>query len=261
MIRIFFLLLLPLPALAQLPVDKPIAVYLLAGQSNMAGRGTPDYRDSLAHPRVFALDRAGRIVPAREPLHWDKPSAGVGPGLAFGRAMAEADTTHTVVLVPAAVGGTSIDLWRPGAYDTVTNTHPYDDALDRVADVLERGGTLKGIIWHQGESDSRMDRTAGYRDKLVALVARFRKDLNAPDLPFVAGELLPRNQLGRPAEIINRAINESEFFIDNFYVVRAEPMDHKGDRLHFDAGTARRLGRAYAEAMGEMIKARSQAQH
>jgi hypothetical protein len=57
--------------------------------------------------------------------------------------------------VPCAVGGTSIRLWQPGAYDTKTDTRPYDDMLYRVTQAMLHG-TLKGILWHQGESDSVM---------------------------------------------------------------------------------------------------------
>jgi hypothetical protein len=237
---------------AQLPYGYPIDIYLLAGQSNMSGRGTPAFRDSTAHPRVFALDSFGRVVPATEPLHWDKPIAGVGPGLAFGKAMAATDTNRVILLVPAAVGGTRIEQWVPGGYDPVTYTNPYDEALSRIAAARERGGEVRGILWHQGESNSRMDLLGGYREKLVALVGRFRHDLQNDTLPFLAGELLPNGKLGRPAELVNLAIREARGFLPNYRVVAADPPDHRGDFLHFDADTARRLGEAYAEAMWEL---------
>jgi hypothetical protein len=240
------------PLLAQLPYGYPIDIYLLAGQSNMSGRGTPAFQDSTAHPRVFALDQYGRVVPATEPLHWDKPIAGVGPGLAFGKAMAAADTGRVILLVPAAVGGTRIEQWVPGGYDTITDAHPYDDALSRVAAAKERGGELRGILWHQGESNSRMDLLPGYRDKLVDLVTRFREDFANDTLTFLAGELLPNGKLGRPADLINLALHEAIGFLPHYRVVAADPPDHLGDFLHFDTDTARRLGKAYAEAMLEM---------
>jgi hypothetical protein len=255
--RLFFFLLTTLLTAgdlpAQLPYGYPIDIYLLAGQSNMSGRGTPAFQDSSAHPRVFALDALGRVVPATEPLHWDRPTAGVGPGLAFGKAMAAADTNRVILLVPAAVGGTRIEQWRPGGYDPVSQTQPYDEALSRVAAARERGGEIRGILWHQGESNSRMDLVGGYRNKLIELVGRFRQDLGIDTLAFVAGELLPNGQLGRPAELINQAIRGGRGFISDYRVVAADPPDHQGDFIHFDADTARRLGQAYAEAMLQLI--------
>ena len=89
--------------------DAPLDLYLLAGQSNMAGRGTVSAEDTVAHPRVFALRADGSWSLARDPVHFDKPRvAGVGPGLAFGRALAEATPGVRIGLIPTAVGGTPI---------------------------------------------------------------------------------------------------------------------------------------------------------
>ena len=67
-------------------------LFLLAGQSNMAGRGEVEAQDRATHPRIWMLDRHGQWVPAADPLHFDKPVAGVGPGLAFARVLVETPT-------------------------------------------------------------------------------------------------------------------------------------------------------------------------
>ncbi len=95
-------------------------LYLLIGQSNMAGRGELDEESRQAHPRVFMLNREGVWVPATDPVHFDKSIAGVGPALSFGKAMAMASPRAKIGLVPGAVGGTSITLWAPGRQDPVT---------------------------------------------------------------------------------------------------------------------------------------------
>src|SRR6478735_9988266 len=74
--------------------DSSFHLYILVGQSNMAGRGeiTASYRD-LQYDNIFMLNKAGEWVPARHPLHFDKPAiAGVGPGFAFAKAMADSDS-------------------------------------------------------------------------------------------------------------------------------------------------------------------------
>ena len=96
------------PAACPTP-DPNFHIYLLMGQSNMAGRGpiTPELA-ALGSPQVFMLNAAGEWVPAHNPVHFDKPQAvGVGPGLSFGSAMAAANPTVKIGLVPCAVGGTS----------------------------------------------------------------------------------------------------------------------------------------------------------
>lgn len=95
-------------------------VFVLAGQSNMAGRGdllgledTPELDE---HVLCFA-QRGDVWQPAADPLHADKPSkAGVGPGLSFARELrrrlivAGAKDTQ-ILLVPCAWGGTSVRYW------------------------------------------------------------------------------------------------------------------------------------------------------
>lgn len=98
----------PLP-----PKDKFLLV-VLAGQSNMSGRGVPKPEDKVAHPRVLMLDRGGAWVPCVDPIHYDASTVGVGPGKTFAEALAESDPSIVVGVVPCAVGATSITVWEPG---------------------------------------------------------------------------------------------------------------------------------------------------
>jgi len=76
----------------------------------MAGRGVAEAEDRIVHPRVFSLNKELRWVPAVDPLHFDKPAiVGVGLGASFGRTLASADSQAVIGLIPAAVGGTSLD--------------------------------------------------------------------------------------------------------------------------------------------------------
>jgi len=163
--------------------DPNFHLYLLMGQSNMAGRGQiTDSLKTIGNARVYMLNAQGEWVPARHPLHFDKPSAvGVGPGLSFGIQMAEVNPNVRIGLVPCAVGGTSISRWQPGAFDEATKTHPYDDAM--------RCGVVKGMLWHQGESDSNPTATVAYLPQLTELIERVRQLTSQPNLHVVTGEL------------------------------------------------------------------------
>lgn len=133
--------------------DSNFHIYILMGQSNMAGRGeiTKKY-EKRGHERLLMLDKNNQWVQAKHPLHFDKPKvAGVGPGLSFGIAMAKkARPGVRTGLVPCAVGGTSIDRWQPGAFDKVTGTYPWNDALLRIREAMKYG-KIKGVLWHQGD--------------------------------------------------------------------------------------------------------------
>src|SRR5262245_22935598 len=76
--------------LSSLPSKEKLDLYLLMGQSNMAGRGVPEAEDQQSHPRVLVFT-AGQVWElAVEPITRDpKKFHGVGPGVAFGKAMAE----------------------------------------------------------------------------------------------------------------------------------------------------------------------------
>ncbi|WP_428655921.1 sialate O-acetylesterase [Runella sp.] len=227
---------------------KKLHLYLLVGQSNMAGRGTVEESDRTPNPRIWMLNKENQWVPAISPMHFDKPVAGVGPGLEFARVMAEADTTVIIGLIPAAAGGSPIDSWQPGGYHDQTKSHPYDDAIRR-AKVALSSGTLKGILWHQGESDSKPELVGSYTQKLETLIGRFRKELSAPNAPFVVGTLgdfyVANNS---DAKNINEQLRTIPKKVKRTACAEATGLTDKGDKTHFDTPSAREFGRRYAEA-------------
>ena len=224
-------------------------LFLLVGQSNMAGRGVVEPQDRVADPRVMTFDRSGRWVRAIDPIHFDKPIAGVGPGRSFGLAVAEGDAKIRVGLIPAAVGGSAITTWEPGARDPATGAFPYDDAIRRARAAM-RDGELKAILWHQGESDASAQAAPLYEQRLHALVERFRSDLGNPELPVLVGQL--GHFSGKPwgpAHLqVDSAHRRVASRLPHVVFVSAEGLEHKGDTLHFSAAAARALGRRYAEA-------------
>lgn len=246
--RLAFLLALGVGISFKQDVPPRLRLFLLIGQSNMAGRGVPETSDQQPHPRIWMLTKEQTWVPARDPMHFDKPAVvGVGPGLAFAQKMADTEPGMNIGLIPCAVGGSGIDVWKPGAYYEPTKSYPYDDALRRTRKALEQG-QLAGILWHQGESDSQPERAVAYGPKLVALVERLRKDLNAPDVPLVVGTLgdfiVARNPNAR---IINETLQQAPKRIKNVYCVSSAGLTHKGDTTHFDTPSARALGQRYAD--------------
>jgi hypothetical protein len=230
-------------------IPHSLHLYLLIGQSNMAGRGVVGQEDTTPHPRVYSLDRAGLWVPAVDPIHYDKRIAGVGPGLSFGKAMAARDPEIRIGLMPCAAGGSPIRVWQSGGYWEQTASWPYDDAVRRTRTGMQQG-VLKGILWHQGESDSNEQDAPLYANRLSALIAALRADLDAVDVPFVVATLGDFFAARNPwARMINDALRQLPFQIHACGCVTSEGLAHKGDDLHFGTAAARELGRRYAEAM------------
>jgi Carbohydrate esterase, sialic acid-specific acetylesterase len=234
---------------ARAPAPAPLQLFILAGQSNMAGRGAVEAQDRVVNPRVFMLDRSFSWIPAVDPVHFDKPSAGVGPGRSFGVALADADSSARIGLVPVALGGSPISSWRPGAEDGATGRVPYDDAIARANAAMQRG-ELKAILWHQGESDSLEPLASMYESRLRTFIERFRKDLGKPDLPFLIGQLgrfdgAPWSAAKLRVDAAHRRLAAE---MRNVVYVSSEGLKDKGDTTHFDSPSARELGRRYAAA-------------
>jgi hypothetical protein len=231
-------------------VNDKFDLYILAGQSNMAGRGKlTDSLKTLHDDRVWMLTKDSKWITAKHPIHFDKPAiAGVGPGLSFGIEMANAHQGVKIGLIPCAVGGTSIDKWQPGAFDKVTSTFPYDDAVIRIKEAM-KNGQIKGMIWLQGEADSRNDKASKYLRKLKVFVKRIRKLTNDKNLPVVVGELgryRPKYQL------INTELHKGQKQIKNLAVASSEGFTHKGDNTHFNSESAIEYGKRFAEKMTEL---------
>ncbi|QDU93005.1 sialate O-acetylesterase [Lignipirellula cremea] len=241
-----------LPALSQggePPAPEQFHLFLLVGQSNMAGRGKVAEQDKTPHPQVLMFTRKQTWEPAVDPLHFDKGSAGVGLGKTFAIEYAKAHPGVTVGLIPCAVGGSPIAAWDVGGYHSSTKTHPWDDAMVRAKAALP-AGQLKGILWHQGESDASAALSEVYEEKLLTLIDRFRKELAAPEVPFIAGQMgqfegAPWNAYKKKVDAAHQALPNNKPLTA---FVSSEGLNHKGDMVHFDADSYRELGRRYYKA-------------
>jgi hypothetical protein len=221
--------------------SERLHIYLLIGQSNMAGRAKITEDEEKIPPLTLLLNAENNWEPAAHPfnrystIHTGLGKQKLGPGYAFVRTMSEAVPTITVGLIVNARGGSKIGEWTKGGKF-------YQDSLNRAL-AAKTTGQLRGILWHQGESDHQ---DADYLSKLAQLIANFRADLDAPELPFVAGQInnvpLINEQIAQlPAKVPFTRYASSEGLVAY-------------DRWHFDTPSANLLGRRYAEAMIELQK-------
>jgi len=227
-------------------IDTNFHLYLLIGQSNMAGRGVPDAESKKINEHIFMLDSLNNWVPATDPVHFDKPAiVGVGPAISFANSMLDNNSKIKIGLIPCAIGGSPVKVWEPGA--EYLNFHPYDDAISRTQLAMKKG-VLKGILWHQGESDNDSSLSQLYIQKLSTLINRLRSDLKQPNIPFVAGEL----GYFIKADYINKIIPKLPENVSYTAVVSAKDLTDKGDQLHFNTASARELGKRYAAVMKKL---------
>lgn len=225
-------------------IDPNFHVYLLIGQSNMAGRGVVDSISKTIDAQIMMLNKNNEWVPATDPVHFDKPVAGVGPAIGFAKEMIKDKPRVKIGLVPCAWGGSPIRVWAPDSM--YLNAHPYNDAIARTK-IAMQSGVLKGVLWHQGESDNSPQRVEVYMDRLKTLIQRLRTEFNNDKLPFVAGEIGYFKSTR-----INRVLNELPAIVPNTATVSAEGLTDGGDQTHFDTPSARELGKRYAIAMKKL---------
>lgn len=223
-------------------------IFLLIGQSNMAGRGKLGEVPELAHPQVFMF-REGRWVNASEPLHTDKPAiAGVGLGMSFATQLIAEAGMMRIGLVPCAVGGTPLSRWMPGA-------DLYDSSVAIARSALANGN-LRGILWHQGEGDSGQRGDAEtYGERFRNMIKSLRSDLAAESVPVIAGELgrfLQQREGSGFFELVNTQLNELEGTLPHYACASSEGLNDKGDSLHFGSASLREFGIRYAERFLEM---------
>lgn len=217
------------------PAPAQMKLYLLIGQSNMSGRGKVEPQDQVENPHIFMLTKDLQWVPAKDPLHFDKPgAAGVGLGSQFAREVLKASPNITIGLIPCAVGGTSLDQWKAGGA-------LYNTAIARTKEAMKQG-QLAGILWHQGESDSgNPANVATYAERLSVMIGQLRKDLAADKVPVVLGELIHGYKTN---DSVNVELTTAAKKIPLCCLVSSEGLGNKA--LHFNAADLRQFGQRYA---------------
>ena len=222
-------------------------LYLLVGQSNMAGRGKIELQDKESVPRVLMLNKANEWVSAVDPIHFDKTIAGVSLGRTFGIEMAKVKKEVKIGLIPCAVGGTPIRRWQQ-------NGDLYKADLKR-AKLAQKDGVIKGILWHQGESDSGRKETANiYEDQLHAMIGAWRKDLRSESIPVVVGELGQFFKSAKFKGTVDAALKTLPEKVKHTGWVSAQELEHKGDVVHFNADSYREFGKRYAAKLQTLLK-------
>ena len=88
-------------------------VFIMAGQSNMAGRGIVEPEDTVSDKRIFSINKDGQIIIAKEPLHFYEPErTGLDCGLSFAKTLiTKIPDSISILIIPTAVGGSSISQW------------------------------------------------------------------------------------------------------------------------------------------------------
>ena len=256
------------------PAPTPYDIIILAGQSNMAGRGTP--RSGVLDIDDAKVDQFGAyasgslyqiigndITPLQHPEALVNTNNHVGIGEYLGRTYAANNPTRKVLLVPVAVGGTALASGAaPWASGNPGGTL-YEQAISQAnlavtaAVAAAPGSAVVGIAWIQGETDGdAVVSQPTYLAALNSLIAGFRARITgATNAWFLIGSMVPEAILtngGYPA--IDEAHMRATLAGTGIIFERG-PRGFSDDNLHYNIGGVRAFGPALANAVPRAVKA------
>jgi alpha-L-fucosidase 2 len=204
--------------------------------------------------------KKGNWYPAVPPLC--RLSTGLCPADYFGRTMvASLPKNIRVGVLNVSVAGCKIEMFEEDHYQSVASNapvwmkniikaydgNPYQHLVD-AAKLAQKDGVIKGILLHQGESNTN---DKEWPNKVKGVYDNLLRDLNleAEEVPLLAGEVVNADQHGQCAGM-NLIIDGLPGTISTAHVISsagctAIPPDH----LHFNPAGYRELGKRYAETM------------
>lgn len=249
--------------------DPNFHIYLCFGQSNMEGNARIEAQDTIDINQRFQMMSTidcpdlgrtkGNWYTAVPPLC--RCQTGLTPADYFGRTLVENLPENIKVgVINVAIGGCKIELFDKENYPSYVETAPgwmigmlkaYDDnpygRLVEMAKLAQKDGVIKGILLHQGESNTG---DTLWPQKVKDVYENLLADLglNTGEVPLLAGEVVHEGQDGACASM-NKIIGTLPDVLPNAHVISSADCPQRGDRLHFTAKGYRMLGKRYGEKM------------
>jgi enterochelin esterase-like enzyme len=194
-----------------------------------------------------------------------RPNTGLTPVDYFGRTLTEnLPENIRVGVIHVAIGGIRIEGFMPDEIPNYIKTAPgwmigmlkaYNDnpyeRLVTLAKKAQKDGVIKGVLMHQGESNTGDPEWA---NKVQNVYDHLLGDLQLKpeEVPLLAGEVVQANGEGQ-CIAMNKQIDELPKTLHTSQVISSTGCSNGPDKLHFDAAGYRELGRRYGEKMLELM--------
>ena len=252
--------------------DPKFYIFLCLGQSNMEGNAKYEPQDTVTDSRFRVMEavdcpalnrKKGNWYTATPPLC--RCNTGLTPADYFGRTLlATMPAGIKIGIVHVAVAGCKIELFERDSFATYAATapgwmkniiaeyggNPYERLVE-IARLAQKDGIIKGILLHQGESNTN-DSTWPVKVKVVYNNLLKDLQLDGAAVPLLAGEVVNADQGGVCASM-NNIIDRLPEVIANAHIVSSAGCTAGADHLHFNAAGYRQLGRRYAAAMQPLL--------
>ena len=267
--KLMVILLLSLLSIIISAPDPDFHIYLAFGQSNMEGNAKIEAQDTAnVSPRFKMMAAVDMTSKGRVKGNWYtavpplcRDNTGLTPVDYFGRELVDKlPEKITVGVINVAVAGCSIDMfdedksqsylstaedWLKGIAALYDN-HPYK-VLVELGKKAQEDGVIKGILLHQGESNTG---DAYWPKNVKKIYDNLISDLSldASKVPLLVGEVV-NSDSGGVCGGHNAVIAKVPEVIPNSYVISSSGLASGGDGLHFSASSYREFGKRYAETM------------
>lgn len=252
--------------------DQKFYIFLSFGQSNMEGNAKFEPQDTIVDSRyqvMEALDcvNLGRVkgkwYTATPPLC--RCNTGLTPADYFGRVLvANLPKNVRVGIINVSVAGCKLELFEKDSVQSYTSHAPswmtgiinqYDgnpyERLVEIARIAQKDGVIKGILLHQGESNTN-DTTWPGKVKIVYESLLKDLQLNAASVPLLAGEVVHADQGGVCASM-NAIIDKLPATIPTAHIISSSGCTAGADHLHFNAAGYRTFGERYGKEMLKLL--------
>ena len=260
------------------PADPNFYIFLCFGQSNMEGNARPEAADLASPgPRFLLMPAvdfpAANGRPERKMGEWCEASAplcrantGLTPADWFGRTLvASLPENIKIGVIHVAIGGIDIKGFLPdsipnyvekkapgwmkgmlAAYDN----NPYE-RLVTLAKKAQKDGVIKGILMHQGETNTGDPKWAGMVKQVYENLCG-DLELKPEEVNLYVGNIVQADGKGVCIGC-KKQIDELPQTIHTSQVISSDGCTNGPDRLHFDAAGYRELGCRYGEAVARHL--------
>ena len=269
----FILTLLCSSAFAQKP-DPNFYIFLCFGQSNMEGNARPEAQDLKSPgPRFLLMPAVDFPEMGRKQGEWCeaipplcRPGTGLTPADWFGRTLVESLPENIKIgVIHVAIGGIDIKGFLPDSIDNYAknkapgwmkgmlaayDNNPYQ-RLVTLAKKAQKDGVIKGILMHQGETNTGDPKWACMVKQVYDNLCSDLQ-LKPEDVNLYAGNIVQAGGLGVCIGC-KKQIDELPQTLHTAQVISSDDCSNGPDRLHFDAAGYRELGCRYGEAVARHL--------
>ncbi len=258
--------------------DPNFYIFLCFGQSNMEGNARPEAADLASPGPRFLLMPAVDFPatdsrPARKMGEWCEASAplcrantGLTPADWFGRTLvASLPENIKIGIIHVAIGGIDIKGFLPDSISDYVNkkapqwmkgmlqaydNNPYE-RLVTLAKKAQKDGVIKGILMHQGETNTGDPKWAGMVKQVYENLCGDLQ-LKPEEVNLYVGNIVQADGKGVCIGC-KKQIDELPQTIHTSQVISSDNCTNGPDRLHFDAAGYRELGCRYGEAVARHL--------